>query len=86
MAPYLFKDEKGIYTINELDRGIFRFNKYFKNYKDGQRVEITEKEFLENKAEGEALYGTTDWKGEFVPGILRPTLPVIEYDSNATSA
>ena len=82
MAPYLLEDTQGVFTLQEQDRGIFRSNKYFKNYETGplagQRVEITGDEFSALRREGEALWGTTDWKGDWVPGLLRRELPVID--------
>jgi hypothetical protein len=82
MTPYLLEDPDGIFTLNETDRGIFRSNWYWKNYKTGsktgQRVQISKEEFLQLKEEAELLWGTTDWKGDFVPGLLRQELPVIE--------
>ncbi|MEU3620144.1 hypothetical protein ABZ725_48890 [Streptomyces sp. NPDC006872] len=82
MAPYLLEDTNGIFTLQETDRGIFRSNWYWKKYLTGtlagQRVQITKVEFRELKEEAELLWGTTDWKGDFVPGLLRQELPVIE--------
>lgn len=81
MAPYVLEDEKGIFTLQEQDRGIFRQNYYFKTYQSGdlkgQTIQIAKDEFLQWKQEGELLWGTTDWKGDFVPGLLRPELPVV---------
>ena len=82
MAPYVLEDESGIFTLKEFDRGIFRRNWYFKNYQTGasagQRVQISKDEFMALKKEAELLWGTTDWMGDFVPGLLRQELPVIE--------
>ncbi|GAB3812672.1 hypothetical protein [Micromonospora zhanjiangensis] len=82
MAPYLLEDAAGIFTLQETDRGIFRSNWYWKNYQTGplagQRVQITRDEFRELREEAELLWGTTDWKGDFVPGLLRQELPVVE--------
>ncbi|MFI1196357.1 hypothetical protein ACH4T9_24325 [Micromonospora sp. NPDC020750] len=82
MAPYLLADETGVFTLQETDRGVFRPNWYWKNYQTGplagQRVQITKDEFHELKGVAERLWGTTDWKGDFIPGLLRQELPVIE--------
>jgi RHS repeat-associated protein len=81
MAPYVLEDEKGVFTLQEQDRGIFRQNYYFKTYQsgdlNGKTIQISKDEFLQWKEEGELLWGTTDWKGDFVPGLLRPELPVV---------
>lgn len=89
MAPYLLEDESGVFTLQEHDRGIFRPNHYFKVYKfgarAGQTVQVSKQEFRELQQEAELLWGTTDWKGDFVPGLLRQELPVIEVDPNTTA-
>ena len=81
-APYLLQDEGGVFTINEQSGGLLHFNKYFKNYKAGQlagqRVEISGDEFSRLEKEAHALWGYVDWLGDFIPGILRRELPVIE--------
>ncbi|NUR29630.1 MAG: hypothetical protein HOV83_27910 [Catenulispora sp.] len=81
-TPYLFEDDKGVYSLQETDRGIFRSNWYWKKYHTGplagQRVGISKEEFNTLADVAETLWGTTDWKGDFVPGILRQELPVIE--------
>jgi hypothetical protein len=81
MAPYLLEDTQGVFSISEQHEGIFHFNKYFKEYKTGplagQSVEITSEEFSKLREEAEALWGTTDWKGDWVPGLLRRELPVV---------
>ncbi len=85
MAPYVLEDANGIFTLQETDRGIFRPNWYWRNYQTGslagQRVRITKGEFHELAKEAQLLWGTTDWKGDFVPGLLRQELPVIEVPS-----
>lgn len=82
MAPYVLDDERGAFTFNEQSGGLFHKSHYFKNYKTGdlagQRVEVSEDEFNQLVDEAKALWGTTDWKGDFVPGILRRELPVID--------
>ena len=113
-APYVLKDDKGEFTLQEKDNGVFRRNNYYKNYivreddkhagvtgeglqkrdgssssskeagkaeSDGQPstdrrsvVEIDKEEFRKLKKEAEAVEGTTDWKGDFVPGLQRRQL------------
>ena len=81
-APYLLQDAQGIFTINEQDGGLFHSNKFFKNYQTGslagQRAEISEDQFDSFSAEAKALWGTTDWKGDWIPGLLRRELPVVD--------
>lgn len=81
MADYLLEDEKGVFKLAEQDRGIFRPNHYFKRYQTGalagQDVQVEREEFSELKREAESLWGTTDWKGDWVPGLLRRELPVV---------
>lgn len=83
MAPYFLEDEQGVFTLREKDRGIFRRNHYFKVYQTGplagQKVRISKDEFMEWKEEGELLWGRVDWKGDWVPGLLRRELPVVDY-------
>lgn len=59
-------------------------SKYFKKYTGGelagQQVELTSAEFQELRDEAAALWGTTDWKGGFVPGLLLRELPVININ------
>jgi RHS repeat-associated protein len=81
MAPYLLEDEHGVFMLQVQDRGIFRSDYYYKNYQTGplkgKAVQIDRDEFNVLRKEAEALWGTTDWKGDWVPGILRRELPVI---------
>ena len=81
MAPYLLEDENGVFTLKVKDRGIFRSDYYYKSYqtgpRKGEKVKIDKEEFNVLRKEAEALWGTTDWKGDWVPGILRRELPVI---------
>ncbi|KNY25610.1 SpvB/TcaC N-terminal domain-containing protein [Pseudobacteroides cellulosolvens] len=83
MSPYVLEDEQGIFTLQVKDRGIFRSDYYFKNYKTGslvgQSVQISKEEFLELQEEAELLWGKLDWKGDWVPGLLRQELPEIDY-------
>ena len=84
MAPYLLEDADGVFTINERTGGVLDLfqSKYFKNYesgpKKGQRVEITSSEFSGFVEEAHALWGYLDWANDWIPGLLRTELPVIE--------
>jgi RHS repeat-associated protein len=86
-APYLLQDEGGIFTLQEQKGGLLHFNKYFKNYKTGQMagqsVEISGGEFSKLEEEAHALWGYVDWLGDFIPGILRRELPVIERSDDS---
>jgi hypothetical protein len=83
-APYVLEDEKGFFILQH--HTALLSSKYFKKYTDGelagQQVEITPSEFRALRDEAEALWGTTDWKGDFVPGLLLRELPVISIDSS----
>ena len=35
-------------------------------------------EFVELQEEAELLWGTTDWKGDFIPGLFRQELPIAD--------
>ncbi|MFC7548747.1 SpvB/TcaC N-terminal domain-containing protein [Plantactinospora sp. GCM10030261] len=85
MAPYELWDEYGEFTFNQYQGplGGLWGNKYYKNYfsgeKKGQKVEVTEEEFEEFIEIAEFLYGRLDFWGDFVPGVLRKELPVVDY-------
>jgi hypothetical protein len=80
MAPYVLEDEQGLFTLQR--SGSLPSPRYHKAYASGgakdRRVEISFAEFHALKEEAEALWGTTDWRGDFVPGLLNRKLPVIE--------
>jgi hypothetical protein len=82
-APYVLEDEQGLFTLEV--RESLLSPEYYKTYTSGravgQRIELSSEEFHELKKEAEALWGTTDWKGDFVPGLLNRVLPVIEQPS-----
>lgn len=63
------------------ERGIFRPNHYFKKYESGslsgQTIQVEKEEFIFWKKETEALWGTTDFWGDWVPGLYRRELPVM---------
>jgi hypothetical protein len=79
MAPYVLEDEQGLFTLEA--RESLLSSQYYKAYTSGgatgQTIEISPDEFRELKKEAEALWGTTDWVGDFVPGLLNRELPVI---------
>ena len=47
---------------------------YFSGTRAGQREDLTRGEFNELKSDYERLWGRLDWKKDFVPGTLKPTL------------
>jgi hypothetical protein len=83
-APYVLEDEKGIFILQY--RESLLSSEYFKTYIDGesagQQVDLAFPEFSGLREEAEALWGTTDWKGDFVPGLLLRELPVITTEEN----
>jgi RHS repeat-associated protein len=58
-------------------------DKYYKSYLSGsckdKRIYIDKAEAKRILQNYEALYGYVDWKGDFVPGIRRKSLPVLPY-------
>jgi hypothetical protein len=81
-APYVLEDEGGFFIL-QCRTSLFS-SECFKKYADGelagQQVELTPSEFRDLRDEAEALWGTTDWKGDFVPGLLLRELPVININ------
>jgi RHS repeat-associated protein len=81
-APYILEDEGGLFTLSEERAHWFAHHYRWKVYKagpnKGHKVEINESEFDFWKEEGKLLWGTTDFFGDFVPGLLNPRLPVVE--------
>jgi RHS repeat-associated protein len=80
-APHVFQDEGGVFTVGSGQHGWF--NAYYtKTYVDGplsgQTFNIGKEDFNFYKAEGEALYGYIDWAGDWSPGLLRTSLPVVQ--------
>jgi hypothetical protein len=79
MAPYVLEDELGLFTLEQSTSLLT--SQYYKAYitgeKSGQRLSISSEEFRGLREEAEALWGTTDWKGDFVPGLLNRVLPII---------
>jgi hypothetical protein len=80
MAPYVLEDELGLFTLERSGSALSsRYHKaYTRGDAMGRKIEIPSAEFHALKEEAEALWGTTDWKGDFVPGLLNRELPVIE--------
>lgn len=87
-APYILKDAGGEFTIQEESDNWFSHH-YRKNYINGPNagklIKISKKEFKFWKEEAKTLWGTTDIWGNFVPGLLRPTLPKIKIDESYLS-
>lgn len=77
-APYVLEDDGGTFTFGENGGRII--TTYFKRYLEpgASDEEISKEEFEQYRDEAEALWGTLDWKQDFVPGLLRPELPVVE--------
>jgi hypothetical protein len=79
VAPYVLGDERGFFTLEQSTS--LPPSKYYKAYlsgsEEGQKTEISSSEFRNLKEEAEALWGTTNWKGDFVPGLLNRELPII---------
>lgn len=79
MAPYGLMDEGGEFTVSEKENCLVCRNQFYKVYasgsRSGQQVEISRDEAMKLKREGEALWGTLDWKRDFVPGVLNRELP-----------
>lgn len=80
MAPYVLGDEQGFFTLDQSSSLLS--SRYYKAYLsgdlEGKKVEISDSEFRSLREEAEALWGTTDWKGDFVPGLLNRELPIIK--------
>ncbi|PTL81914.1 hypothetical protein DAT35_19025 [Vitiosangium sp. GDMCC 1.1324] len=79
IAPYVLGDEQGFFTLEQnLSLPSPSYHKaYLSGSAKGQRIEISSSDFRSLREEAEALWGTTDWNGDFVPGLLNRKLPVI---------
>ncbi len=77
-APYTLEDEAGDFLL-EVEERFLGKDTYYKRYLgdagESEKVQIEGSEFYELHKEAEALWGTLDWKGDFVPGLLNPELP-----------
>ncbi len=84
MAPYVLQDEGGVFTLHWERDGWLSATRYWKHYEKGARagqdIDIDSSEYDFWKDEAEALWGYLDWLGDFVPGLLRRELPVIDPD------
>lgn len=72
-------DERGLFTL-EKSTSLLRtqhHKAYISGEATGQRLPISPEEFRGLREEAEALWGTTDWKGDFVPGLFNKVLPII---------
>ncbi|HEX5747115.1 MAG TPA: hypothetical protein VFZ09_12805 [Archangium sp.] len=80
MAPYVLGDERGFFTLEQSTSLLpsRHYKAYLSGSEEGQKIEISASEFRSLRDEAEALWGTTDWKGDFVPGLLNRELPVIQ--------
>ncbi|HZH14672.1 MAG TPA: hypothetical protein VE057_09985 [Archangium sp.] len=79
MAPYVLGDEQGFFTLEQGTSLLpsRHYKAYASGSTEGQKIEISSSEFRILKEEAEALWGTTDWKGDFVPGLLNRELPIV---------
>jgi hypothetical protein len=79
MASYVLEDELGLFTLEESTSPLAsrHYKAYIGGEATGQKLTVSSEEFRGLKEEAEALWGTTDWKGDFVPGLLNRALPVI---------
>jgi hypothetical protein len=79
MSPYVLGDEHGNFMLEQ--RHSLLSSQHFKVYLDGnakgQKIEISSSEFTALKEEAEALWGTVDWNGDFVPGLMNRELPLL---------
>lgn len=80
-GPWEFADEGGKFVVEYWNQYRIPFwikgqKRYIEGEKDGQVVPMTGSEVLEYKREGEKRWGYIDWKGQFVPGTERKSLPV----------
>jgi hypothetical protein len=78
-TPLLLEDECGVYTLRRETPWNWPFGdiSYSKAYQDGPSVYLTEEEYTELKEEAELLWGKLDWAGDWVPGLLRRELPIV---------
>jgi len=78
-APYVMEDKFGSFTVRA-ETSWLVVHSYYKTYLSGplkdKRVEVDEDLAVQYLREAEALWGTTDWTGEFVPGLFMPELPL----------
>jgi RHS repeat-associated protein len=81
MAPYLLESEEGVFTMHRETRW-FVSTDYYKDYVSGPRANqshhISRSEARTLRDEARALWGYIDWQGDWQPGILRRSLPLME--------
>ena len=84
ITPYVFDDFSGEsgagQFIIERQRTLIFWNTYYKTYvsgiNEGKSYEISRAQFKYWRNVGEDTYGYLDFKGDFVPGSVRRSLPV----------
>jgi hypothetical protein len=88
-APYVFieeNDPESSFTVDGETSWLGLVTTWSKHYITGKhtgaKVEITDDQYKALKDEAEALYGYVDFWADFVPGLLRTELPVIDHDPN----
>ncbi|MBZ0116393.1 MAG: hypothetical protein K8H88_05355, partial [Sandaracinaceae bacterium] len=87
-ALYQLEDERGTFTLHR-SRGLVS-DDYFRRYESGpdagRLLPLSREEFEHWVREAEALYGTTDSFGNFVPGLYRRELPEMEMPGDGPIA
>jgi len=80
MAPYVLEDDHGAFTMFE--RGGVFSSTYYKRYiagpYQGKKVKVNLSQWMALAHEAVAVWGMLDDSGDFVPGLLQPTLPVFD--------
>jgi len=83
-ASHVFHDENGAFTVQSRITWLGNSRDWQITYLDGlltgQVVPITRSEFNELVALGRELFGYVNIWGQFVPGTLRPYLPIFEIE------
>lgn len=74
---YTLTDEFGEFTLEQEEYcfSCSQYKIYVSGKRKGQREGVTAEEFRRLRREAEALWGTVDWKLDFVPGALNRELP-----------
>jgi hypothetical protein len=77
-GAYTLEDSSGVFTFGWDQR--WWIKRYYKTYVSGahagERVEVVASEYQDYVLEAEALWGTVDRVGAFVPGLFNTALPV----------
>ncbi|MEM9493816.1 MAG: hypothetical protein AAGC55_32010, partial [Myxococcota bacterium] len=83
-GEYILEDGYGAFVLKYRKSSHLSSMKYYKYYLSGdyrgETIDISAAEYGELKAEAEALWGTTDRRGNFVPGLLQPRLRQLGRD------